>query len=1138
MSVNIGMNLSGLAYYTSEMPFLNICKNFGQNNWSLAGVTWNGSGIVGSTAPSTSGTSIISIASPCVVTWTNHNLVAGAGVVFSTTGSLPTGITAGEGPSGYGAPLYLVSATGLTANTFQLVDLNGNTVNTSGTQSGTHTVATEDQYNLYKFYLDANGYPISLTTTAGSQPAGCPQAGWNAVTMEFGVNQTSVGTKAGNYVFLYDGIGTFDFKQQGAAPNTVTSGGANRWIINMPFDRQVANVVVISTGSGSNYAKNFRLVWSTDSTAGIVGTNEALLNSGELFNPLFLNLIKPFTTVRFIDWMNVLGNTDVNWSDRTPPGWISWIDSHFSAVGAVPIEVQVALCNKLNCHGWFCMPPLANDDYIHHFADLVLNGNPSAPPGLTSGLNSNLKAYVEFGDEIWNNGAMFQYNQMAAIAHTKFPNPPNNGGYNDFQVGFQYGEAYRPVVQRAIWQTVWVGHTSRLSCVSAGQLGYVYRNLVILQARSWTYGDGNAFWNSSTPTVISSTGHGLVANQPIMFAPIDANFNTNNNVWGPGGNFPTGLSQALTYFVLASGLTTNSFQFSTTPGGSAVSLSGSSTVLQWFGWQGGGAMWPTVTITSGNPTVINWPSAHGFSPGMPIAFMGILPSGMASNANYYVMSSGITSTTFQISATPGGSALVTSGSSSNVQPYYFYGQVGQLTDAFAVAPYFGYGTPNSWTGDGPDSGLTQLFAEINGSGTIPTALTGTLSTTDWVNFTITTGQSFSANPANSSLIACTVPTSPTHTSATLFTIGTPTVVNWTAHGLAAGAGVVFSGSVPTGITAGTIYIVNLPTANSFRILDPNGNLVTTSGSQGTSTVTVTNGNNAVLAADGGNSFPFLDGYGIPMVPGALSSGNGVYQLSMTRQTSQGNIGAVVSINIATSTITLNNHGLAAGQAICFETTGTLPTGIVAGNVYWVFGNTLTTNTFQLVSPPWNGTPITLSGTQSGTQSILPVGWRYYANGLPSSGGPASPFGPSKGMLGQMWSWTYSDFLLCQGLPTGAIPMVCYEAGQSLLAGGGSQNDAINQALYEASQTDTRMGTVYTNMFTEWNTMNPNALIMNFSDIGADSSFGFWGVLQNVYQTSSTKYDALVALAGGNPLPPPPPPVVIGFFGRRGVCVDM
>ncbi len=74
----------------------------------------------------------VTIASPGVVSFTSHGLVAGDGVVFSTTGALPTGITAGT--------RYFVKAV-LSANTFTISATNGGTViNTTGSQSGTQTM--------------------------------------------------------------------------------------------------------------------------------------------------------------------------------------------------------------------------------------------------------------------------------------------------------------------------------------------------------------------------------------------------------------------------------------------------------------------------------------------------------------------------------------------------------------------------------------------------------------------------------------------------------------------------------------------------------------------------------------------------------------------------------------------------------------------------------------------------------------------------------------------------------------------------------------------------------------------------------------------------------------------------------------
>jgi len=79
------------------------------------------------------GTATITIASPAVVTSTVL-YTEGAAISFSTTGALPTGITAGT-------TYYVYSVDGLT---FQLLDSTGAVVNTSGTQSGTHTITPVD----------------------------------------------------------------------------------------------------------------------------------------------------------------------------------------------------------------------------------------------------------------------------------------------------------------------------------------------------------------------------------------------------------------------------------------------------------------------------------------------------------------------------------------------------------------------------------------------------------------------------------------------------------------------------------------------------------------------------------------------------------------------------------------------------------------------------------------------------------------------------------------------------------------------------------------------------------------------------------------------------------------------------------
>ena len=95
----------------------------------------------------------ISIATPAVVTFTAHKLVAGQKIRFSTTGALPTGITAGVD--------YYVLSTSLAADTFKFSDTVGGTaINTSGSQSGTHTIDRKVELPEFKeieFRIESTG---------------------------------------------------------------------------------------------------------------------------------------------------------------------------------------------------------------------------------------------------------------------------------------------------------------------------------------------------------------------------------------------------------------------------------------------------------------------------------------------------------------------------------------------------------------------------------------------------------------------------------------------------------------------------------------------------------------------------------------------------------------------------------------------------------------------------------------------------------------------------------------------------------------------------------------------------------------------------------------------------------------------
>lgn len=109
------------------------------------------------TATKTQETVTVTIASPAVFTLNDHGLAVGDPVYFTTTGALPTGIV----PLQY----YFVKLV-VSANTFQVSSIpGGSAVNTSGTQSGTHTIWLNQPLKLG---VPAPSVNPTLSVTGGS----------------------------------------------------------------------------------------------------------------------------------------------------------------------------------------------------------------------------------------------------------------------------------------------------------------------------------------------------------------------------------------------------------------------------------------------------------------------------------------------------------------------------------------------------------------------------------------------------------------------------------------------------------------------------------------------------------------------------------------------------------------------------------------------------------------------------------------------------------------------------------------------------------------------------------------------------------------------------------------------------------
>jgi len=113
---------------------------------------------------SPSATVAMTVAAPCVVTWTAHGQPVNTPIKFSTTGALPTGIVAGT--------TYWI--TSVTADTFTFSKKKGGAdIVATGTQSGTHT-CTAQVHKIYESLINSNvgNYPSLATNSNKWQDRG------------------------------------------------------------------------------------------------------------------------------------------------------------------------------------------------------------------------------------------------------------------------------------------------------------------------------------------------------------------------------------------------------------------------------------------------------------------------------------------------------------------------------------------------------------------------------------------------------------------------------------------------------------------------------------------------------------------------------------------------------------------------------------------------------------------------------------------------------------------------------------------------------------------------------------------------------------------------------------------------------
>lgn len=229
---------------------------------------------------------------------------------------------------------------------------------------------------------------------------------------------------------------------------------------------------------------------------------EPLLEQGEIFDPEMLGFLRPFGSLRFMDWMQSNGHGQCSggpragedcyavtddtcggggvcvmpgrWEERPTadqPSYIAWgqyLDTSRpelgTKVGGYALEVMVALANRAGVDPHFNMPADFTESYVRAFAEYVKEN-----------LGAGLTASVEYSNEVWNWG--FPQAQYAnTLGRELWP--------DEGSAWVQYA-AGRTNDMCAIWKDVFAGEEQRVRCLISPQTNWKDMAETVLECPAW-----------------------------------------------------------------------------------------------------------------------------------------------------------------------------------------------------------------------------------------------------------------------------------------------------------------------------------------------------------------------------------------------------------------------------------------------------------------------------------------------------------------------------------------------------------------------------------------------------------------------------------------------------------------------------
>ena len=290
---------------------------------------------------------------------------------------------------------------------------------------------------------DTDGWPVNLNGgQAGSR---------------FLSNLPAQTVPDGTYTVLYDGEGEIQYLNDAALVEH--KPGVDTITINAGDDQVLNASLIVTSSNPQNYLRHIRILPSggicannpfqrVSSAAACSGNYQSFVEHSDsiIFNPDYLNFMKDFRAIRFMNMSGVTRSPIRTWDDMNKMTKATWGGKE--GTRGAPLEIMVELANRLNADPWFTIPHAADDAFVQRYATYVKEH-----------LHSNLKPHIEYSNETWN--TMFTQGGYMIDMGMKLGLDSNAQ-----RAGFRY-YSQRSVEIFKIWENVY-GGSKRLVRVLSG----------------------------------------------------------------------------------------------------------------------------------------------------------------------------------------------------------------------------------------------------------------------------------------------------------------------------------------------------------------------------------------------------------------------------------------------------------------------------------------------------------------------------------------------------------------------------------------------------------------------------------------------------------------------------------------------